>query len=158
MQIPGENYCVLEDKEWRVKEHWSQLCGRMCEWRHMIKGEKFTVSLVHPKGSQGLWVFVWGRGHSESRWTSEASARQIGQVRLALSHLSTHLAWNSWLQGKTLRSWRDSKSHIHTTHSVCSDWWLLGLNLYDGSCSISALVRPRGFASPRRSARFNRAS
>lgn len=43
------------------------------------------------------------------------------------------------------------------THSVCSDWWLLGLNLYDGSCSISALVRPRGLASPRRSARFNRA-
>lgn len=35
---------------------------------------------------------------------------------LTLSHLSTHLAWNSWLQGRTLRSWRDSKSHIHTTH------------------------------------------
>lgn len=43
------------------------------------------------------------------------------------------------------------------THSVCSDWWLLGLNLYDGSCSISALVRPRGLASPRRSARFSKA-
>lgn len=33
-----------------------------------------------------------------------------------LSHLSTHLAWNSWLQGKTLRSCLDSKSHMHTTH------------------------------------------
>lgn len=35
---------------------------------------------------------------------------------LTLSHLSTHLAWNSWEHGNTLRSWRDSKSHMQTTH------------------------------------------
>lgn len=35
---------------------------------------------------------------------------------LTLSHLSTHFPWNSWLQGRTRSSWRDSKSLIHTTH------------------------------------------
>lgn len=73
------------------------------------------------------------------------------------NHLSTHLAWNSWLQGRTRRSCRASKSLKHTTHleeaaisttllpdmapdpcqappvhpepthRVCSDWWLSGL-------------------------------
>lgn len=56
--------------------------------------------------------------HSESLWTSEASARQMGHVLLALSHLSTHFPWNSWLQGRTRSSWRVSKSLMHTTHSV----------------------------------------
>lgn len=37
-------------------------------------------------------------------------------IFLTFSHLSTHLAWNSWLQGKTLSSCLDSKSHMHTTH------------------------------------------
>lgn len=37
-------------------------------------------------------------------------------IFFTLSHLSTHLAWNSWLQGKTLSSCLDSKSHMHTTH------------------------------------------
>lgn len=32
------------------------------------------------------------------------------------NHLSTHLAWNSWLQGRTRRSCRASKSLKHTTH------------------------------------------
>lgn len=93
--------------------------------------------------------------HSASLGTSEASARQMGQVRLAwggrathepslfpdlpphpsdwgqlrtadrdglqlghltFSHLSTHLAWNSWLQGRTRSSCRTSKSLKQTTH------------------------------------------
>lgn len=32
------------------------------------------------------------------------------------NHLSTHFAWNSWLQGRTRRSCRASKSLKHTTH------------------------------------------
>lgn len=67
--------------------------------------------------------------HSTSRCTSEASARQIGQVRLVFNHLSTHLAWNSWLQGNTRSSCLHSKSLKHTTHSVCSDRWFSELNL-----------------------------
>lgn len=66
-----------------------------------------------------LWVAV--EPHSASLGTSEASARQMGQVRLAFNHLSTHLAWNSWLQGRTRSSWRTSKSLKQTTHRVCSD-------------------------------------
>lgn len=62
---------------------------------------------------------VWP--HSASLGTSEASARQMGHVRLAFSHLSTHLVWNSWLQGRTRSSCRVSKSLKQTTHSVCSD-------------------------------------
>lgn len=60
--------------------------------------------------------------HSASLGTSEASARQMGHVRLAFNHLSTHLVWNSWLQGRTRSSCRASKSLKQTTHSVCSDW------------------------------------
>lgn len=42
------------------------------------------------QGSPGqLWA------HSASLGTSEASARQMGHVRLAFNHLSTHLVWNS---------------------------------------------------------------
>lgn len=59
--------------------------------------------------------------HSASLGTSEASARQMGHVRLAFNHLSTHLVWNSWLQGRTRSSCRASKSLKQTTHSVCSD-------------------------------------
>lgn len=59
--------------------------------------------------------------HSASLGTSEASARQMGHVRLAFNHLSTHLAWNSWLQGRTRSSCRTSKSLKQTTHSICSD-------------------------------------
>lgn len=44
-----------------------------------------------------------------------------------LSHLSTHLAWNSWLQGKTLRSCLDSKSHMHTTHLKKSKEIIFGI-------------------------------
>ena len=78
---------------------------------------------------------------------------------ITLSHLSTHLAWNSWLQGRTRSSWRFSKSHMHTTHDVWSrsERRLSLLKQYAGSCLMSALVSPRGFASPRRSARFSRA-
>lgn len=65
------------------------------------------------------WVAV--EPHSASLGTSEASARQMGQVRLAFNHLSTHLAWNSWLQGRTRSSCRTSKSLKQTTHRVCSD-------------------------------------
>lgn len=67
--------------------------------------------------------FSWAavRPHSASLGTSEASARQMGHVRLAFNHLSTHLVWNSWLQGRTRRSCRTSKSLKQTTHSVCSD-------------------------------------
>lgn len=102
-----------------------------------------------------LWVAV--EPHSASLGTSEASARQMGQVRLAweehphvrphscvtsppppirpghspphlatgdtqepghltFNHLSTHLAWNSWLQGRTRSSCRTSKSLKQTTH------------------------------------------
>lgn len=39
--------------------------------------------------------------------------------QLTRSHLSTHLAWNSWEQGRTRSSWRSSKSHMHTTQD---DW------------------------------------
>lgn len=67
--------------------------------------------------------------HSTSRCMSEASARQMGQVRLVFNHLSTHLAWNSWLQGNTRSSCLHSKSLKHTTHSVCSDRWFSELNL-----------------------------
>lgn len=59
--------------------------------------------------------------HCTSRCTSEASARQMGHVRFVFSHLSTHFAWNSWLQGKTRSSCLHSKSLKHTTHSVCSE-------------------------------------
>ena len=42
-----------------------------------------------------------------------------------LSHLSTHLAWNSWEHGSTRTTWRVSKSLMQTTHTV---WvWSLGL-------------------------------
>lgn len=71
-----------------------------------------------------LWAgFLWvaPEPHSVSLGTSEASARQMGQVRLAFNHLSTHLAWNSWLQGRTRSSCRTSKSLKQTTHRVCSD-------------------------------------
>lgn len=54
--------------------------------------------------------------HSASLGTSEASARQMGHVRLAFNHLSTHLVWNSWLQGRTRSSCRASKSLKQTTH------------------------------------------
>lgn len=53
---------------------WSRLCGRMCEVRFC----ECADGLTEPSGS--------GRstgGHSDSRWTSEASARQMGQVRFA---------------------------------------------------------------------------
>lgn len=66
-----------------------------------------------------LWTAVGP--HSASLGTSEASARQMGHVRLAFNHLSTHLAWNSWLQGRTRSSCRASKSLKQTTHNVCSD-------------------------------------
>jgi len=41
-----------------------------------------------------------------------------------LSHLSTHLAWNSWAQGRTFTICRTSKSHIQMTQEVCSLSWL----------------------------------
>lgn len=72
-----------------------------------------------------LWAGFSGAAagpHSASLGTSEASARQMGHVRLAFNHLSTHLVWNSWLQGRTRSSCRASKSLKQTTHSVCSDW------------------------------------
>ncbi len=80
-------------------------------------------------------------------------------IILTLSHLSTHLAWNSWLHGNTRTSWRLSKSHMHTTHDDWSieDRFISALYRYEGNCSISGLPRPRGLASPRRSARFNKA-
>lgn len=51
-------------------------------------------------------------------------------VQLTFSHLSTHFAWNSWLQGKTRSSCLHSKSLKHTTHlrekdSVVGIWMLL---------------------------------
>lgn len=81
-------------------------------------------SLLPPHPFPELWAgFLWVavEPHSASLGTSEASARQMGQVRLAFNHLSTHLAWNSWLQGRTRSSCRTSKSLKQTTHSVCSD-------------------------------------
>lgn len=39
-----------------------------------------------------------------------------GSGRLTFNHLSTHLAWNSWLQGRTRSSCRTSKSLKQTTH------------------------------------------
>lgn len=77
-----------------------------------------------PHPSPELWAglsWVAVEPHSASLGTSEASARQMGQVRLAFNHLSTHLAWNSWLQGRTRSSCRTSKSLKQTTHRVCSD-------------------------------------
>ena len=38
-----------------------------------------------------------------------------------LSHLSTHLLWNSWLQGSTRTTCLCSKSDIQTTQTVCSE-------------------------------------
>lgn len=39
--------------------------------------------------------------------------------RLTLSHLSTHLVWNSWRHGNTRNICRSSKSHMQITHVVC---------------------------------------
>ena len=78
---------------------------------------------------------------------------------LTFSHLSTHLVWNSWLHGRTRSSSRSLKSHMHTTHDVWSilDFRASELNRYEGSCSISAFIRPLGLASPNLSARFSNA-
>lgn len=51
-------------------------------------------------------------------------------IMLTLSHLSTHLEWNSCEHGNTRRSWRASKSHMHTTQE---DWSVVE------SCFISGL-------------------
>lgn len=82
-------------------------------------------ALPGPPEFPELWAGFSGVAvgpHSASLGTSEASARQMGHVRLAFNHLSTHLVWNSWLQGRTRSSCRASKSLKQTTHSVCSDW------------------------------------
>lgn len=55
---------------------------------------------------------VWSGFQSKNRNIWEV----INEDLLTLSHLSTHFPWNSWLQGRTRSSWRDSKSLIHTTH------------------------------------------
>jgi len=47
-----------------------------------------------------------------------ASPRQMGHVRFDFSHLSTHLEWNSWLQGRIRSVCRTSKSHMQTTQVV----------------------------------------
>ena len=39
-------------------------------------------------------------------------------IPVTLSHLSTHLAWNSCEQGSTLTICLVSKSLMHTTHTV----------------------------------------
>jgi hypothetical protein len=47
--------------------------------------------------------------------------RSILLLTLTLSHLSTHLEWNSCAHGSTLSVCRISKSHMHTTHVVWSE-------------------------------------
>lgn len=83
----------------------------------------------------------------------------IKKYILTLSHLSTHLAWNSWEQGNTRNSCLASKSHMHTTHDVWSDSDRIAslLNLYAGSWSMSLLVSPFCLASPNLSANDNKA-
>lgn len=69
-----------------------------------------------------LFLFIFILLHSAlvaSLRNSLASPRQIGQVRLDLSHLSTHLVWNSWRHGNTRNICRSSKSHMQITHVVC---------------------------------------
>lgn len=77
----------------------------------------------YDKNVPPLLVILAGKqqAHSELWPPSDASPRQMGQVRLPLSHLSTQRAWNSWPQGSTRITWRASKSHMHTTHEVCSE-------------------------------------
>ena len=67
-------------------------------------------------------------------------------LTLTLSHLSTHFAWNSWLQGSTRSSWRVSKSHMQTTH-LRGDTTQAGCQgtagartLLSGAVSLRALV------------------
>lgn len=57
------------------------------------------------------------RQHPVSAAPQEAapSLQQAAQDS-TFNHLSTHFAWNSWLQGRTRRSCRASKSLKHTTH------------------------------------------
>lgn len=45
--------------------------------------------------------------------------------RLTRSHLSTHLAWNSWEHGNTRSVWRGSKSQMQMTHEVWSPEWII---------------------------------
>ena len=74
---------------------------------------------------------------------------------LTFSHLSTHLVWYSWRQGKTRTSCFSSKFTKHITHL----WSSLAsfdsrVTRYVGNWSISALDKPLGLASPICSARF----
>lgn len=87
-----------------------------------------------------------------------ASPRQIGQVRLDFSHLSTHFEWNSWLHGRIRKVCLTSKSHMQTTHVVWSFSEPSPVYLYEGSISISDLFNPFGFTSPNLSAKLSRAS
>lgn len=103
-------------QEWRVVFFSLFAGGRVLGDKQVSTGSGQIQSSVQLSSEALLASF-----HSASLCTSEASARQIGQVRLVFNHLSTHFAWNSWLQGNTRSSCLHSKSLKHTTHSVCSD-------------------------------------
>jgi len=42
-------------------------------------------------------------------------------IGLTFNHLSTHFAWNSWLQGRMRSSCLFSKSHMQMTQDVWSE-------------------------------------
>lgn len=93
-----------------------------------------------------------------SGWTL-TSARHIGHVLFDLSHLSIHLVWYSWRQGRTLTSCFSSKSTKHTTHLLLSfASFDPDVTRYVCSWSISERESPFGFASPICSAKFRRVS
>ena len=80
------------------------------------------------------------------------SINRLGWTKFTLSHLSMHLAWYSWLQGRTRSVWRVSNSHMQMTQVLWPPSSISPENRYDGSWSICVRANPRGLASPNRSA------
>lgn len=127
-------------------------------WRILITSSELTrVDLTH-----GFLLCV-GNPHISQRELQnsfncvfDAFARLLNGNSL-LGGKCKKRDWTVMFNRAIMRVHRKGSAWTSRTYRVCSDWWLFGLNLYDGSCSISAFVSPRGLASPSLSAKFSRA-
>lgn len=142
MECVGDAYKFCwRAQGWVVRTYtmcvWVRVCVRVCAHsHHTLPG--LCCYPVKDEGPDSLHVTVNFGSVRTADWTCAVSLcdKQNGHIQvchillsftwcpplivenkpLTFNHLSTHFAWNSWLQGNTRSSCLDSKSLKHTTH------------------------------------------
>lgn len=95
-------------------------CIAATDWARSIwlRKEKTETNWKNDKGNEGQTMNWKAINMMKSSWLATSMRKR--EKKLTRSHLSTHLAWNSWEQGNTRSVWRGSKSQIQMTHDVWS--------------------------------------